>query len=151
MLTLFMVLSVEASASDVQETLDGATGLVIRGVAGDAEVVAGAGDQLSVTGTGGADGRPGRKGGVWVVTVKDADDGLALKLTVPSSLAALTVHEQVGRLVVRDLPTRLAVVSGTGPVEVAGAANLRVSHLVGDVIVDRVANDLLVDQLTGTL
>lgn len=146
----FTMLSVGASAADgsTEVPLNGASGLVVRGVEGDVEVVAGVGDAVTVSG---GDARLVRKGDVWVVTVKDGGPELALRVTVPASLAALTIHEQVGRLVIRDLPTRVAVVSGTGPVEVAGASSLRVSHNTGDVLVDRIADDLIVDQLTGTL
>ena len=140
-----------ALGGEIERPLDGATGVAIRGVEGDVEVVAGAGDAIRVASSGDAAVRLVRRGDVWVVAVRRAAEAPTLKVTVPASLAALTVHEQVGRLVVRDLPTRLAVVSGRGPVEVTGVESLRVSYTVGDVTVEHVDGALVVDRLSGAL
>lgn len=143
--------SMSALAGQVEERIDGASGVALRGVEGDVEVVAGADDTIRIESTGDADVRLDRRGAVWVVTVRRSDAGTKLQVTVPASLAALTVHEQVGRLVVRNVPTQLAVISGRGPVEVTGVDSLRVSYTEGDVTADHVEGTLAVDRLGGAL
>ena len=93
-----------------------------------------------------------RKGTILIATVDAPDSGdTRLTFAVPRGLEALTVDHQVGSLVVRDLPARVAVVSNTGLVEVTGAKSLRVAYGRGDVIANRVESDVTVDNLAGNL
>jgi hypothetical protein len=92
-----------------------------------------------------------RKGNAVVATVTGGTGAEKLVFSLPRTIDALTVDHQVGALVVRDVPARVAVVSATGLVEVSGADSLRVAYSTGDVVANRVASDVTVDNLAGSL
>jgi DUF4097 and DUF4098 domain-containing protein YvlB len=93
-----------------------------------------------------------RKQGVIEATVKGARDAdLALKLTVPSSMQTLSVQDQTGPVMAHDLALKLAVVSGTGPVEVRSVDNVRVAYVTGPLTAENVKGDVTVDAVTGTV
>jgi hypothetical protein len=72
-----------------------------------------------------------------------------VRLEVPTSLTAITVYRHQAGVKVSDVPARVAVVSGEGPVEARRVGHLRVGEVVGDVFAEDVKGDLLVDHLTG--
>jgi hypothetical protein len=72
-----------------------------------------------------------------------------VSLEVPTSLTAISVYGHGGRVQVSDVPARVAVVSGEGPVEARRVGHLRVGEVVGDVVAEDVKGDLVVDHLTG--
>ncbi len=73
----------------------------------------------------------------------------AVTLEVPTSLAAVGVYGHRAAVSVSDVPARVSVVSGEGPIEVRRVGHLRVGEVVGNVVAEDVTGDLLVDQLTG--
>jgi len=139
--------------------LGGITAVALRGVEGDVEVVAADGFEVrqgsSVCTTPDKHApvvvRLARKGTVLVATVSSDGEPPKLTFSVPRTIAALTVDEQVGALVVRDVPTRVAVLSNEGPVEVTGAKSLRVAYGRGDVRADRLESDVILDHVTGNV
>lgn len=137
-------------------TLDpaGATGLVVRGVEGAVTLTGSDGGSVVAGGTACSDVqvRLVRKDTVIYATVKGAKDAdLELSITIPASIAAITVQEQTGAVALRDLPGRLAVVSSTGPIDARHVGSLRVGYGTGPLSAESVTGDLVVDQLTGPL
>ncbi|MEQ1571985.1 MAG: hypothetical protein ABMA64_40530 [Myxococcota bacterium] len=138
----------------VSVELGDARAMVVRGVVGQVELVGAEVDAVSATGSAVApvEVKLTRKDGVVYARVKGAEQaGLELTLTVPRSLAALTVQDQRGALSVSELPTRFAVVTSEGAVTVRGTDSVRVSHLAGALRLDEVRGDVFVDALDGPL
>jgi hypothetical protein len=69
----------------------------------------------------------------------------AVTLEVPTSVVSVSVYGHRGAVHISDLPARVAVVSGEGPVHVERVAHLRVGEVVGDVVAEDVSGDLIVD------
>jgi len=129
--------------------------MMVKGVVGTVDLVGVDGTTVAANGTACTSDvkiKIANKAGVATVTVKaDSDDQLQLKLSVPRSVAVLTVQDQTGPVTLRDLPTRFAAVSANGPIEVHGAQSVRLAYATGSVVVDEVHGDVTIDHLTGNL
>lgn len=113
---------------------------------GDLTVLPSADDRIRLAA---CDGAPklARDGGAWTLTSREPVDAT---LWLPAGLDVLTIHGHDGALSVR-VPAVVAVVSGSGPVEVGGANSLRVAYHVGDVRADELRGALTVDHVDGAL
>jgi hypothetical protein len=119
--------------------------LVVR-VDGELELVPADDEQVTVDACGGSV-KLVRKGATLEVVGKPVE---RLVVHVPASIGAVTVHEHDGA-VRSEVPARLAVISSTGPLDVTGAASLRVAYLDGDVTVSDVVGAVTTDHVTGTV
>jgi hypothetical protein len=133
--------------------LAGASGFVIKGVEGAVELVGTDDGAIRASGTActaDVQIKLTRKDGIAYLSVKGARDAdLQLQIAVPRAVAAVTAQQQTGPISIADLPTRFAVVSGTGPVAVKGAQSVRLAYTTGAVQVDGIHGDLIVDHLEG--
>lgn len=146
------------SPRTIDASLDGAgiTGWVVRAVEGPVDVTAASGSTARLAAeTCAADGvtvKLTRKGTIGYATVKvDPGTQVTVRLALPASAPALTFDRQLGAVAVHDLPTRVAVMSSTGAVDLEGVTSARIGYTAGDVKVGRVAEDVVLDAHTGNL
>lgn len=153
--TMIGGMAMAADLAPVSEAGAGVTAVAVRDLAGAVRIVGDDTDEIRVTGSvGEGEARivVQREGGVVTVSVKGhRPRNLELEVHVPRSMAALTVYGVTGPVSARGLSGAVAVVSGTGPVEVREAGSLRVQRLVGALTLDGVGGDVVVDELTGAV
>lgn len=128
------------------------TGMAVRGVEGEVEVVGDDGDTVRASGSacGPSQIKLVEKDGVVTATVRAPDDAdVHLRLLVPRSLAALTVEGTAGKVRVDGVPGRVAVVNAAGEVTVRGAGDLRLANVVGDVVLDGITGAIVTDGVVG--
>lgn len=152
----------EAAKCDSPRTIDasldgaGVTGWVVRAVEGPIDVTAASGSTARLAAetcaTDGVTVKLTRKGNVGYASVKiDPDVQVTVTLALPAGAPAVTFDRQLGAVAVHDLPARIAVMSSTGSVDLEGVRSARIGYTAGDVKVDRVAEDVVLDAHTGNL
>ena len=132
-----------AACDPVEIGLDGATTLGVRGMPADLTIV-GVEGRTSIRATSEACGLRVSRDDHHLFLSGPEKIG-AVTLEVPTSLAALSVYGHRAAVRVSDVPARVAVVSGEGPVEAVRVGHLRVAAVVGKVVAEDVNGDLVVD------
>jgi hypothetical protein len=135
-----------ADPQALQQDSSGFTSLVVR-VDGGVNVLPSPDGNVSVESCGGTV-KLVRKGQVLELVGRKPVEGVTVRL--PPTVTHLTAHQHVGALSV-EVPAAVAVISSEGPLTVKGAQSLRVSWHEGDVTVEDITADLLIDRVTGTV